>query len=131
MWLFLLRSAMEIASSSLPSRSAPATCCTKTRDCFRAALYINARSIITPNDQADRMNRTVLAMRLMELHIDRKSQFPACSATKFIADTATFATIRFAPFHSFGQYRPKPSLGRAPAGIRAAALGPATLPTQK
>ena len=65
MWLFLLRSAMEIASSSLPSRNAPATCCTNTRDCLRAALYIRARSIITPKDHAERMNRittTALAM---------------------------------------------------------------------
>jgi len=29
MWLFLLRSAMRMASSSLPSRKAPATACTK------------------------------------------------------------------------------------------------------
>ena len=79
MWLFLLRSAMEMASSSLPSRSAPATCCTKTRDCLRAALYIRARSIITPSDHADRINRmntTALAMMLMLPHIDRKSHVP-------------------------------------------------------
>src|SRR5438105_12935684 len=102
MWLFLLRSAMEMASSNLPSRSAPATCCTKTRDCLRAALYIRARSIITPRDQAERikrMNTTPLAMRLILPHIERKSHVPACNASKFSADTATFATIRFAPFH--------------------------------
>jgi len=29
---------------------APATCCTKTRDCLRAALYIRARSNITPKE---------------------------------------------------------------------------------
>jgi len=32
----------------LPSFRAPATCCTNTRDCLRAALYIRARSIMTP-----------------------------------------------------------------------------------
>src|SRR5580704_4393580 len=50
MWLFLLRSAIAIASSSLPSLRAPATCCTNTRDCLRAALYIKARSIMTPKE---------------------------------------------------------------------------------
>src|SRR5438876_8424042 len=39
MWLFLLRSAMAMASSSLPSLRAPATCCTKMRDCLRAAHF--------------------------------------------------------------------------------------------
>src|ERR1700677_394708 len=118
-WLFLLRSAMEIASSSLPSRSAPATCCTNTRDCFRAALYINARSIMTPRDHADkinRMNTTVFAMMLIDPHIERKSQVPACKTTRLSADTATFATIRFAPFRSFALYRPNPSIDPDPAG---------------
>src|SRR5437870_6135449 len=109
---------IEMASSSLPSRSAPATCCTKTRDCLRAALYIKARSIMTPSDHADKTNRintTALAMILMDPHIDRKSHCPACKAKTFSADTATFATIRFAPFHSFEQYRLEPSHGPAPA----------------
>ena len=91
---------MEIASSSLPSRSAPATCCTNTRDCFRAALYIRARSIITPSDHADRINRmntTALAIMLMLPHIERKSHVPACNASRFNDETAKFATIRFAP----------------------------------
>jgi len=34
----------------LASLRAPATCWTKTRDCLRAALYIRARSIITPKE---------------------------------------------------------------------------------
>src|ERR1700758_5380257 len=101
MWLFLLRSAIEMASSSLPPRSAPATCCTNTRDCLRAALYIRARSIITPKDHAERINRmntTALAIMLMLPHIERKSHVPACNASRFNADNATFATIRYAPF---------------------------------
>src|SRR3984893_17975250 len=56
-WLFLLRSATLIASSILPSRSAPATAGAKARDCLRAALNAMARSIITPIDQPDMMNR--------------------------------------------------------------------------
>src|SRR5260370_21755475 len=117
-WLFLLRSAMEMASSSLPSLSAPATCCTNTRDCLRAALYIRARSIITPSDHAERINRmntTALAMRLMLPHIERKSHVPACNASGFSADTAKFTTIRFAPF-LFAHFRPGPSHEPAPAG---------------
>src|SRR5438445_9891288 len=117
-WLFLLRSAMEMASSSLPSRSAPATCCTNTRDCLRAALYIRARSIITPSDHAERINRmntTAFAMMLILPHMERKSHVPACKASRFSADTATFATIRFAPF-SFAHFRPESSHEPTPAG---------------
>src|SRR5438067_10650003 len=46
-----------MASSSLPSRRAPATAGANCRDCFLAALYAIKRSIITPIDQADMMNR--------------------------------------------------------------------------
>ncbi len=56
-WLFLLRSPTLIASSSLPSRRAPATAGAKARDCLRAALNAIARSIITPIDHPDMMNR--------------------------------------------------------------------------
>src|SRR5260370_1035540 len=109
---------MEMASSSLPSLSAPATCCTNTRDCLRAALYIRARSIITPSDHAERINRmntTALAMRLMLPHMERKSHVPACNASRFSADTATYETIRFAPF-LFAHFRTGPSHEPAPAG---------------
>src|SRR6266478_1121057 len=63
MWLFLLRSAMEIASSSLPSRNAPATCCTNTRDCLRAALYISTRSIMTPSDRGKKKQDSYYSLR--------------------------------------------------------------------
>src|SRR6267154_929981 len=56
-WLFLLRSATLMASSMRPSRRAPATAGAKARDCLRAALYAMARSIMTPIDQPDIMNR--------------------------------------------------------------------------
>src|SRR5438876_568883 len=46
-----------MASSILPSRNAPATAGAKVRDCLRAALKAMARSIITPIDQPDMMNR--------------------------------------------------------------------------
>jgi hypothetical protein len=39
------------------AQRAPATAGAKARDCLRAALYAMARSIITPIDQPDMMNR--------------------------------------------------------------------------
>src|SRR5260370_28755558 len=101
MWLFLLRSAMEMASSSLPSRNAPATCGKKTRDCLRAALYISTRSIMTPRDHAERRNRiptTAFAIILILLHIVLRSHWP-CRTIRFIAATDRFASMSFAPFY--------------------------------
>src|SRR5258706_14676277 len=101
MWLFLLRSAMEIASSSLPSRNAPATCCTNTRDCLRAALYISTRSIMTPSDHAERRKRiptTAFAIILILPHIVLRSHWP-CRMIRFIAATDRFASMSFAPFY--------------------------------
>src|SRR5712692_1628635 len=106
MWLFLLRSAMEMASSSLPSRSAPATCCTNTRDCLRAALYMSSRSIITPTDHADMMNRittTVRAGHPMERHMLIMSQPTACPWNSQRLITDKLASIRFAPFRSLAK----------------------------
>jgi len=76
MWLFLLRSAMEMASSSLPSRHAPATCCTKTRDCFASRAVHQARaSIMTPRDHAKKKEdpTTAFAIILILLHIVLRS----------------------------------------------------------
>src|SRR5579864_8834137 len=100
MWLFLLRSAMEMASSSLPSRSAPATCWTKIRDCFRAAEYIRKRSIITPKDQTESMNSrtmTPLATHCMLCHMPGIDQLVPWSCNINI-HTARFASIESAPF---------------------------------
>ena len=78
MWLFLLRSAMEIASSSLLSLSAPATCCTNTRDCFRAALYMSARSIMMPTDHADMTKRIPTTDLGRAAHVvPHRNQIPA------------------------------------------------------
>src|SRR5580704_13011722 len=65
-WLFLLRSATLMASSILPSRSAPATAGANERDWLRAALNAIQRSIITPIDQPDMIKRittTIFARR--------------------------------------------------------------------
>src|SRR5579864_2371073 len=103
MWLFLLRSAMEMASSSLLSLSAPATCWTKMRDCLRAALYIKARSIMMPTDQADMINRittTIFAGMPMECHILRRSQPtspPLASCRSRRPAHIKFASITFVP----------------------------------
>ena len=67
-WLRLFCSAMEIASSILPSFSAPATAGAKTRDCLRAQLKAIQRSIMTPIDQADMMNSTITTMRAGHAH---------------------------------------------------------------
>src|SRR5215831_2558019 len=52
-----------MASSSLPSRNAPATAGANCRDCLRAALNAIQRSIITPIDHADMMKRMITTMR--------------------------------------------------------------------
>src|ERR1700735_1070999 len=101
MWLFLLRSAMEIASSSLPSRSAPATCWTKIRDCFRAAEYIRKRSIITPNDHTESRNSrmmTPFATHCMLCHIPGIDQLAPPWSCNHNIHTARFASIESAPF---------------------------------
>src|SRR2546428_4011795 len=101
MWLFLLRSSIEMASSSLPSRSDPASCCTKTRDCLRAALYINRRSIITPTDQADMINRMITTVRAGQpiwCHMVMMSQPTWACSQKLNSDK--LASISFAPFRS-------------------------------
>ncbi|PYU34859.1 MAG: hypothetical protein DMG31_05130 [Acidobacteria bacterium] len=54
-------------------------------------------------------------MMLILPHMERKSHVPACKASRFSADTATFATIRFAPF-SFAHFRPESSHEPTPAG---------------
>src|SRR5262249_18049343 len=103
MWLFLFPSAMEMASSSFPSRSAPATCCTKMRDCLRAALYIRTRSIMTPTDHADMMKRrttTVFAGIPIECHMLTMSQPTAWPCSQRL-NKERLASIRFAPFRSF------------------------------
>ena len=61
------------------------------------------------------MNTTALAMMLMLPHIERKSHVPACNASRFSADKATFATIRFAPF-LFARFRPGSSHAPTPVG---------------
>src|SRR5712692_6862650 len=104
MWLFLLRSAMEMASSSLPSRSAPATCWTKTRDCLRAALYIRTRSIMTPTDHADikiKRTTTALAGIPIERHMLMTSQPTVWPCRNQRPNNDSLASIRFAPFRSF------------------------------
>src|SRR6476646_5382048 len=82
-WLFLLRSATLMASSILPSRSAPATAGANARDCLRAALKAMARSIITPIDQPDmtkRMMTTAFAGIPIWCHSEIGSQpTAACS----------------------------------------------------
>src|SRR5271167_419091 len=98
MWLFLLRSAMEMASSSLLSLRAPATCCTNTRDCLRAALYMSARSIMMPTDQADmmkRINTTLRAGQPILCHMVIRSQ-PTSGSPWNIANSA-YANIEFDP----------------------------------
>src|SRR4029077_10131466 len=100
MWLFLFRSAMAIASSSLPSFNAPATCCTNTRDCLRAALYINARSIITPNEYTDSTNKiptTIRGKALIDAHMLLRSHDVAWDCRNRAAYTYKVATISFAP----------------------------------
>ncbi len=123
MWLFLLRSAMEIASSSLPSRNAPATCCTNTRDCLRAALYISTRSIMTPSDHAERRNRiptTAFAIILILPHIVLRSHWP-CRMIRFIAATDRFASMSFAPFY-FVQDLFRSKFYKTPAGTTFSSL---------
>ena len=81
-WLFLLRSATLMASSILPSRRAPATAGAKARDCLRAALNAIQRSIITPIDQPDMMNKiktTALAGIPIWCHSEIGSQPIGCS----------------------------------------------------
>src|SRR5438552_2403788 len=81
-WLFLLRSATLMASSILPSRRAPATAGAKARDCLRAALKAIQRSIITPMDQPDMMNKittTAFARSPIWCHSESGSQPTACS----------------------------------------------------
>ena len=68
----------------LSARPPPAA--RKSRDCLRAALYINARSIMMPTDHADIMKRmatTVLAGMPMLCHMLTRSQptSPAAAET--------------------------------------------------
>src|SRR5713226_1613640 len=137
MWLFLLRSAMEMASSSLPSRNAPATCWTKTRDCLRAALYIRNRSIMTPTDHADiRIKRTTtpLAGIPIERHMLMTSQPTVWPCRNQRPNNDSLASIRLLLFvRSRTAWRgravrriPAKSKTPAPPSIReviAAALG--------
>src|SRR3990172_2223514 len=122
MWDFLLRSGMEMASSILPSRSAPATCWTKMRDCLRAALYISMRSIMTPTDQADitksRMT-TIFAGIPMVPHILRMSQptyCSCCNSQRLMSERV--ASIQLAPFGSLATVRPGPRHGEQLPGPR-------------
>src|SRR5687768_6184764 len=65
-----------MASSILPSRSAPATAGANVRDCLRAALNAIQRSIITPMDHADCTNRittTAFARKPICFHRETKS----------------------------------------------------------
>src|SRR6185437_9574236 len=97
-WLFLLRSATRVASSILPSRSAPATAGAKARDCLRAALNAIQRSIITPMDQPDMMNRmitTAFARIPIWCHSEIGSQ-PTVPPSWKIQDAYTEAWVRAA-----------------------------------
>src|SRR5215471_10183946 len=74
-----------MASSSLPSRRAPATAGANWRDCLRAALNAIQRSIITPMDHADMMKRimtTVRAGQFICLHKEMGSQPTVVSSWK-------------------------------------------------
>ncbi len=100
-WLFLFRSATRMASSSLPSRRAPATAGANWRDCFRAALKASQRSIITPIDHADMINRTMATVRAgqpMCPHMPHRSKRTGSSLAWKIQTAAIYvlATIRFA-----------------------------------
>src|SRR3984893_13063850 len=98
-WLFLLRSATLMASSILPSRSAPATEGANERDCLRAALNAIARSIITPIDQPDMMNRmttTAFAGIHIWCHSEIGSQPTACSWNIQAATVEICASVRAA-----------------------------------
>src|SRR5437762_8997848 len=88
---------MAMASSSLPSLRAPATCCTKTRDCLRAALYIRKRSIMTPKEYMERTNKmktTTSASVPMFLSMSRKSKLGAPASCSRTAKVNKVATIR-------------------------------------
>src|SRR5258707_12156203 len=66
-----------MASSSLPSRRAPATTGANWRDCLRAAWKDNRRSIITPTDHADITSKMMAMERAghpMCSHICHKSK---------------------------------------------------------
>src|SRR5438477_11635755 len=81
-WLILLRSATLMASSMRPSFKAPATAGANARDCLRAALKAIQRSIITPMDQPDMMNRmmtTILAAQFIWRQREIGSQPTGCS----------------------------------------------------
>jgi len=66
MWLFLLRSAIAMASRAGILEGA-GDCCTKTRDCLRAALYIRAGHIITRRNRREneKNNNTVRGRALI------------------------------------------------------------------
>ena len=67
-----------MASSILPSRSAPATAGAKARDCLRAALNAIQRSIITPIDQPDMMNRMMTTILATNAHlVPQRDRVPA------------------------------------------------------
>ena len=86
-WLFLLRSATLMASSILPSRRAPATAGAKARDCLRAALNAMKRSIMTPIDQPDMMNRmmTTTFARIPICFQSEIGSHPTCSWSNQVA----------------------------------------------
>src|SRR5882762_2579950 len=100
-WLFLLRSATLMASSILPSRRAPATAGANARDCLRAALNAIQRSIITPIDHPDMMNRmmtTIFARIPIDLTSEIRSQptWPSWTTQAAIAGTWCTALARLA-----------------------------------
>src|SRR5882762_3655809 len=101
-WLLLLRSATLIASSRFPCFKAPATAGANDRDWLRAALKASKRSIITPIDHPDMMNRmptTILASIPIDLNIATRSTLlpvsAACSqaATRCVWLNTAFATL--------------------------------------
>jgi len=68
MWLFLLRSAMAIASSSFSVLECAGNLLHDRRDCLRALLYIRKRSIMTPNEYTERMKRITTTTFAKQTH---------------------------------------------------------------